>query len=120
MIGRGLIVVMASMTAWLKSFGTVDTPMMAVGRIDSMAARKSRSGACGWANGFWKSARSVRLLSSRPRTSKSQQRAGLRQRESVCDQGLAEQFGDPGARRTGAEEQEGLFLQRPLRRRRAA
>ena len=36
--------------------------MMPVGRIASMASRKLFSGAWAWAKGFWKSARSVRVL----------------------------------------------------------
>ena len=34
MMGRSLIRAIASMTVWLKSFGTVLTPMIPVGRID--------------------------------------------------------------------------------------
>jgi len=42
------------------------TPMIVVGLMLSIAATKSRVGACWCAYGFWKSSKSVREASSRP------------------------------------------------------
>src|SRR6516165_5084156 len=75
MMGRSLSRDIASMTCRVKVLPTVLTPMIAVGLMDSMAATKSRLGACGCAYGFWKSNRSLRLGSSRPLTSNIEIRA---------------------------------------------
>ena len=49
MMGRSLIRDIASTTCRVKALPTVLTPMIAVGLSDSMAATKSRLGACGCA-----------------------------------------------------------------------
>ena len=68
MIGRSLILAIASITCWLNSFGTVLTPMIPVGfnRLDRLSkGAQSARGPC--ANGFWKSARSVREVDHQTR-----------------------------------------------------
>ena len=81
-MGRSLSRDIASMTCRVKVLPTVLTPMMAVGLMDSMQATKSRLGACGWAYGFWKSNRSLRLGSSRPLMSNIEIRACASRRDS--------------------------------------
>ena len=71
MIGRSLISAIASITSRVNSFGTVLTPTMAVGLSAFTASTKVDTGARSWANGFWKSARSVREVTSRPLMSNS-------------------------------------------------
>ena len=52
MIGRSLILAMASITSRVNSFGTVLTPMMPVGCSASTASTKVETGARSCANGF--------------------------------------------------------------------
>ncbi len=75
MIGDALIPAIAAITGWLKSLGTVLTPMMPVGRSARIASTNDATGGWSWANGFWKSARSPRDETRSPLTSKSQLRA---------------------------------------------
>ena len=75
MMGRLLSRPIASTTCREKALPTVLTPMMAVGLIASTAAAKSLVGACACAYGCWKSARSARLRSISPWTSKRETRA---------------------------------------------
>ena len=62
---------MAWITSWVNSFGTVLTPMMAVGRNSFTASTKVATGARSWANGVWKAARSLREVTTRPLMSNS-------------------------------------------------
>src|SRR5438045_5164497 len=71
MIGRRLISAIAATTSCVNNFGTALTPMMAVGRSALIASTKWATGGRSNANGFWKSARSVRELTIRPLMSNS-------------------------------------------------
>ncbi len=107
MIGRSLTAAIASMTRWLNSFGTVLTPMIPVGFSALTASAKSLTGAWSRANGFWKSARSVRDVTISPLMSNS----GLRPRaagdvESLEGHGLRDELRDAGSGRTAAQKQE--------------
>lgn len=84
---------------------TVLTPMMVVGLMLSIAATKSRVGACWCAYGNWKSTRSVRVDSSRPLTSNMKTRdcASLMP-HTLFAQGGAEQIRQADAGGSGAKK----------------
>ena len=52
MIGRSLLLAIASITSRVNSFGTALTPMMPVGRNALTASTKVETGGRSWANGL--------------------------------------------------------------------
>src|SRR5208283_1115394 len=109
MIGRSLMRAIAPITWRLKSFGTVLTPMIPVGRKASIASTKELSGACSGAKGFRKSAISAREAVIRPLMPVAG--PALRERQTLERHRLANELGDAGRRRSAAKEKESLFGQ---------
>src|ERR1700680_3523733 len=113
MIGRSLISAIASITSRVNSFGTVLTPTMPVGLTAFTASTKVDTGARSWANGFWKSARSLREVTRSPLMSNSALRR-LAARISIPSSAMAWVISSAIAGPAGAPAEEQKALVRDL------